>query len=510
MNHTPRLKFTVKRVVLLFVALVFTAGCSFPTRESAHSGSQTAKADCHTPGDGDRRKVALEHGIRGQVRFVDTPEQLSTIRDKMSEYKIPALSLAVIEAGEIAWADLYRDTTLSKGHQLDCNSIFQAASLSKPVTFLAALRMQDAGAIDLDEDIQKYLKSFNLPEGEQTADNPVTFRNIFAHTSGITPGGYQGYLKEVPFPSDQDVLKGAEGVNSPAISVVSPPNELLAYSGGGYTLAEVALQDHFGKEFSEIMKEWILDPVGMKHSEFTQPLPESEYERVAKGHTANGEMIAGGWHNHPEQAAAGLWSNAGDMAKFLIELYKGYQGESEVFSKEDILKILKEERDGLVYGFIINRNGDDLAVTHYGGNAGYRTGMTISLTTGKGLVYLSNSDSGGALGNELLLSASRIYGWKHFEQISFEQTQVEPMVLKGLEGRYLWDDQVALSVALDDNEGRIALFFPNGDAYKLTPVVGEDLDFVHPGTGVTVAFKKDDDHRSFTLYGRTAVKLDSL
>jgi CubicO group peptidase (beta-lactamase class C family) len=425
----------------------------------------------------------------------------------MSEYHIPALSLAVINNGKLEWAEIYKNPNAPEEQKLNCSSIFQAASLSKPVTFMAALRMHAAGEIDLDENIEEYLRDFVLPQGKQTAENPVTFRNIFSHTSGINPGGYQGYARDLPIPSDLDILRGSTGVNSPPIEVITPPNETLAYSGGGYTLAELALQDIFNDEFSNIMQKWILEPAGMDQSEFIQPLSEADSNRVAKGYTASGEVIEGGWKNHPEQAAAGLWSNSIDMAKFLIEVYNAYQGKSSIFSQSDIRSILSDERDGHVYGFIVNRTDDDISLTHYGGNAGYRTGMTISLTTGNGLAYLINSDNGGALGNELLLSASEVYNWKHFKQTNVSREQVSPGVLKRLSGEYKWNNQVDLSIRYDESNNRISLIFPNGDEYKLTPIVGDELDFVHSSTGVKIAFLMKDDLQSFTLYGQTAVKL---
>ena len=500
----------VNKVILQSLVLVFIGSCSFPPKEFKDSGIRNVNAGCIIHKDSDEGKVQLENGIRGQVKFSGESENLSSIPDKMSGYKIPSLSLAVINQGKIEWADIYQNENFPEEQKLDCENIFQAASLSKPVTFLAAVRMHAAGEIDLDKNIQSYLKDFVVPQGKQTSENPVTFRNIFSHTSGIIPGGYQGYAKDLPFPSDLDVLRGSAGVNSPAIEVVTPPNETLAYSGGAYTLAEVALQDIFSDEFSNIMKKWILEPAGMKHSEFTQPLPASKSNLAAKGYTQSGNVLDGGWRNHPEQAAAGLWSNAVDMAKFLIEIYKAYQGKSSIFSQSDIESILSHQRDGQVYGFILNRSGDDLALTHYGGNAGYRTGMTISLTSGNGLVYLINSDNGGALGNELLLSASQVYDWQHFKQISVKRKHISPEILKGLSGQYKWNDQIDLSITFDESSNLISLIFPNGDAYRLIPIDGEDLEFIHPNTGVRVAFLTKDDLKSFTLYGQTAVKLENI
>ena len=480
----------MNKLVLPTLAFVLFASCTSMTNES------------------EDKKAELENGIRGQVKFLQEPESYSSIADKMAEYKIPALSLAVINQGKIEWADMYQNRNFSEQQNLDSTSIFQAASLSKPVTFLAALRMHSAGEIDLDKNIQDYLKDFVIPQGKQSAENPITFRNIFSHTSGIRPGGYQGYDRKEVMPTDLDILQGNEGVNTPALEVIAPPNEMLAYSGGAYTLAELALQDFFDDEFSNIMEKWILEPAGMTHSEFTQPLAASDSSRAAKGYTYSGDVVEGGWRNHPEQAAAGLWSNAADMAKFLIEIYNAYQGRSSIFSQSDIKSILSQERDGHVYGFIIKRIEDDISLTHYGGNLGYRTGMTISLTNGNGLVYLTNSDNGGALGNELLLSASQIYGWQHFKQTNVHRDEVSSETLRRLSGEYKWNKQIDLSIKFDENNNQISLFFPNGEEYKLTPIRGDELDFIHPNTGVEVTFSENDDFQSFSLYDQTAVKLE--
>ena len=94
--------------------------------------------------------------------------------------------------------------------------------------------------------------------------------------------------------SDLAIVRGEEGVNTPAIEVISSPGELFAYSGGAYTLAELALQDRYGESFANIMEQWILAPAGMHNSAFTQPLPDSTAHRVAKGYTQSGAVIVGG------------------------------------------------------------------------------------------------------------------------------------------------------------------------------------------------------------------------
>ena len=496
----------MSKLILLSLIMICVSSCSSQRNEYKGLSNHSVNAGCISPRGSIEEKIQLENGIRSHVKFLGEPEDFRSITNKMLEYKIPALSLAVINRGNIEWADTYQNSNFAEEQKLDCTSIFQAASLSKPVTFLAAVRMHSAGEIDLDKNIQHYLKHFQLPAGEQTADNPVTFRNIFAHTSGITPGGYQGYAKDLALPSDINILKGGIGVNSPAIAVITLPNATLAYSGGAYTLAELALQDIYSDEFSNIMKKWILAPAGMKYSDFTQPLPALKAKQAAKGYTQSGKVLDGEWRNHPEQAAAGLWSNSVDMAKFLIEIYKAYQGKSTVFSQSEIKSLLSHERDGSLYGFKIERSDDGISITHYGGNEGYRTGMTINLTNGNGLVYLTNSDNGGALGDELFLSAAQVYNWKNFKQTHVYRKHVSAEVLRELSGEYNWNNQIDLFIRYDENNKLISLNFPNGDEYKLTPIVGEELEFIHQNTGIKVNFLKKNGIQSFNLYGQHAVK----
>ena len=498
----------MKAMVALSVALMALGAAASQARGRDSVRAHPVDAGCMQTAGSLKNKERLENGIRNQVRFLGEPEHLDSIRDKMVQYKIPALSLALIEHGHIAWTETYRNAHVPRAQHLDCTSIFQAASLSKPVTFLAAVRMATAGRIDLDRNIQRYLKHYTLPGGRQTSDHPVTLRNLFAHTSGITPGGYEGYPRGRPLPSLTDILKGAPGVHSPAIAVVNTPGRTLAYSGGGYTLAALALEDIFDDTFANIMNKWVLGPVGMTHSDFTQPLPSSKRKNAARGYTRDGKMLAGGWHNYPEQSAAGLWSNASDLARFLVEIYKGYQGQSSVFSPSAIKAFLRQERNRSAYGFIVDRSHDSVSITHYGGNAGYRTGMTINLTTGNGLVYLTDSDNGGALGNELLLSASSVYGWRHFRQTDVHRRPVKAGVLKGLAGTYRWNGTIDLPVRFDEKTNQLSLHFPNGDAYALVPVAGDELDFIDPNTGVRVNFLKQSGFRSFRLYGHAAVKLE--
>jgi CubicO group peptidase (beta-lactamase class C family) len=502
-NHRNK---TVKHHLMLLLVLMLLSACQHNHKAQSVSQSQSTAGGCQSQANAAAQRAQLEQGLRAQIKFVDEQEPLFSIVDQMAVRNIPALSLAVIEGGKIAWTGTYASTSSAVHPKLNCDSLFQAASLSKPVTLMAMVHLHNAGMLDLDQNIETYLKHKVLPQGLQSAENPVTLRNILAHTSGITPGGYEGYAQDQPLPSEVEILTGAAGVNSPAIEVVAVPNEQVMYSGGAYTLAELAVQDVLNDTFSNIMSRWILQPLEMHVADFSQPLPATKSNQAAQGHDMHGVVVPGGWRNHPEQAAAGLWSNAADLATFLVELHHAYHGNGQLFNQGDIERLLSEERHGQAFGFIINRTETSVAITHFGGNVGYRTGMTIDLVSGDGLVYLTNSDSGGSLGNELLYSASQIYDWQHFRQTTVKRAQVEAQVLMGLSGEYTWNQQVDLKVNYDESAEQIILIFPNGDAYRLVPISGGALDFIHAESGVRVAFDPEDGLRSFSLYGQRAVK----
>jgi hypothetical protein len=240
----------------------------------------------------------------------------------------------------------------------------------------------------------------------------------------------------------------------------------------------------------------------MRQADFTQPLPAPSHQLVARGHLADGSAVPGGWNNHPEQAAAGLWTTASDLAAFLIEIRKGYRGESTVFDQAGVRRLMATPFDGHAYGFRLIGKGDSLFITHYGGNVGYRTGMTLNLTTGDGAVFLTNSDNGSDLGAELFGALSRVYGWATFREERVTRTNQPIEVLRSLTGRYVFAEQNwAVSVGYEG--GTLTLVFPNGDRYAMTPIQGAPLEFIHSETGVRASFAREGADSRIQLYGQT-------
>lgn len=461
-------------------------------------------------GDGGDRAAssnpaAVESGLRLAVSF-EGEDSTYTVGERMRHHGVPGLSFTLIDAGEIAWSRGYGVKRRGGSDPVEPTTLFQAASVSKALVAAATLRMRDAGLLELDADVESYLGDYDLPAGEQGPTNPVTLRRLLSHTAGITPGGFRGYARGAPRPTDLQVVQGTGPANSPGVRVEMPPGERVAYSGGGYTLVEMAVQEVTDRPFTELMERWILSPAGMENSTFAQPLAEGLEDRAARGHRADGSVVPGGWRVHPEQASAGLWSTSLDLARFAVALRRAYLGQGDLLEGASAREMLSEVKDGHGIAVVLRGEGTARAFSHAGGNEGYRAYLILHLDSGDGAAFMTNSDRGMALGRELLRAAAAVEGWPGFESERYERASVPRDSLRSLEGRYRFGEEVEVQVALPEDGPGLSVTFPNGDTYELVPVGSER--FVHPETAVTVDFGWRDDHRSVTIYGDQGVRVE--
>ncbi len=162
-------------------------------------------------------------------------------------------------------------------------TLFQAGSVSKPVTALGAMLMVADGRLDLDVDVNTQLTSWTLPDNEFTAEQFVDLRHLLSHTGGITVHGFPGYAPGEPVPSLVQVLDGAGPANTGPIRVDQTPGANWRYSGGGYTIAQQMMIDTSGQTFPELMHDLVLAPLGMTQSTFENPLPADREIEVSNG-----------------------------------------------------------------------------------------------------------------------------------------------------------------------------------------------------------------------------------
>ncbi len=179
--------------------------------------------------------VALLEQLQPSSIVVDgDPIATTTLAELMREHQVPGVSIAVIRNGKIDWARGFGIADVETGRAVTPQTLFQAASISKPVAAAAALSMVQDGLLDLDEDINLKLKSWKLPTNEFTVDRPVTLRQLLSHTAGTTVHGFPGYARDANWPSTIDILEGRG--NTDPVRVDTLPGSNWRYSGGGYTI----------------------------------------------------------------------------------------------------------------------------------------------------------------------------------------------------------------------------------------------------------------------------------
>jgi CubicO group peptidase (beta-lactamase class C family) len=337
-----------------------------------------------------------------------------TLAQLMGRFHVPAVSVAVIRDFKIEWAKAWGVADVQTGEAADTETMFQAASISKPVAAMASLKAIQQGKFGLDQDVNTILKSWKIPETEFTKDHAVTPRALMSHTSGTDDGfGFPGYPPSAPLPTIPQILDGKPPSTLGPVRWARPPFTGYKYSGGAVLIEQLALTDTVGLPFTQIMREWVLDPIGMTNSSYEQPLPPERAKKAARAHNGQGRAMDVKWHVYPEQAAAGLWTTPTDLAKFAIEVQLSLLGKSNrVLSQATTQEMVTPVGVGpFAVGFTIEKDGEGWYFTHSGGNWGFQCDLYAHRLKGYGVAIMTNSDSGGFLIPEIRRRVALAYGW---------------------------------------------------------------------------------------------------
>src|SRR5215475_683983 len=334
------------------------------------------------------------------------------LTERMAALHVPGVSIAVIHDGQIEWAKGYGAVSVG-GAPVTPETLFQAASISKPVTAMAVMHLVQTGKLNLDTDVNEYLKSWRVPANDFTRKARITLRQLLSHTAGMTVHGFPGYASGAPLPTFEQILNGAKPANSPAILVDIAPGSEWRYSGGGFVVMQQLLLDVSGKPFPILMKETVLGPAGMAQSTYEQPLPKSRMGEVAMPYHSNGQPTPGGPHVYPEMSAAGLWTTPSDLARFAIELQRALAGRSSILSAATAREMLTPIKGGWGLGIGVGGGAGHPYFQHGGANDGFQCNM-VAYNSGDGVAIMTNSDSGGQLAGEILRTIAYQRKWPDF------------------------------------------------------------------------------------------------
>ncbi|MEJ2581135.1 MAG: beta-lactamase family protein [Acidobacteriota bacterium] len=355
-----------------------------------------------------------------------TPEEIAaileeTLPDLMGAAKIPGLSICLIDDFQSAWCDAFGIAI--EGVPATTETVFQAASLSKPVFAYTVLRMVDEGVLDLDAPL---IDSIGIDAARanhlgESFDDPrvreITARMVMTHRTGFPNWRGRGEL-----------------------TFIFDPDERFGYSGEGFGLLQKVVERVTGTPMEELVTTYTFEPLGMTSSTYTAS--EVDLDRYAWPHRASGEV-----QPKPDDfeerrkkarphAAASLVTTASDYARFLVALSTG-EGLADA-THEDLLRPQSDVgEDGLVswgLGTGLERVNGGVNAWHWGDNGDTKAFFVVDPRFGDGVVYFANSYNGLSLagkilelvmpGDHPLLEGALLEDYPAFDSTDFRLAQV--------------------------------------------------------------------------------------
>ncbi|MEV0648698.1 serine hydrolase domain-containing protein [Phytomonospora sp. NPDC050363] len=407
-----------------------------------------------------------------------------------SEQPVPAVSVAVLVGGELVTVALGAEPT----------SRFQACSISKPIAAAVALRL----GLDLDSDVNDLLRSWRLPA---PADWPavVTVRHLLSHSGALTTSGFPGYAEGEELPTLVEIVDGEGPANTGAVRVDGIPGTACRYSGGGYQILQLILEDIGGAPFAELAERLVLAPLGMETAGYAPPTD------VAVAHVG-GKPVEGGWKTYPEQAAAGLWCTPSDLVRFFTALREAAAGAEKAFLPAELAtEVLTEVVPG--FGLGVQLASDPLGdrFGHGGSNHGYRCAAEASREGNWATSVMTNADEGSFLTFTLLQVIADALGFPRTSAAVKNPEAANEAWLARHSGAYRTELGIELNLEVIDGHlhlkvaGQPALIFgPTGDTVAYAPYAHAELRFdaegdlagsveLHQFGGVTRAVRQSLD-----------------
>lgn len=370
---------------------------------------------------------------------------------RMKDLGVNGVSIAVINDYKIEWVKSYGWADTLKKQILTDSTLFQSASIGKSINGFAFMMLVKSKKIDLYRDINSYLKSWKFPYDTASHGQKIYLAHLLSHTGGLSVHGFDGYKWNEALPSLTQILNAEKPANNPPVRSVYEPGIKFEYSGGGYQISELLLQDVTGKTYEAYIKNQIFKPLKMIHSTYTLH-PAGP---VATAYRFDGKDINCPYHLYPEKACgAGLWTTATDLAKFVIEIQLSLAGTSKTGLTKDLASRMLTpyiSSSNAGFGFFIDKKGTDHYFQHSGLNEGFSSQYYGSMKGGKGVVVLVNSDN-TSFKDEIVNSVATVYGWKDFYAfVPKKIVSVPEKTLSQYVGKYRFENEETGPVITNEN-----------------------------------------------------------
>ena len=408
------------------------------------------------------RAAIVEQGLSPAVVLAGKAAPRRTIAAEMNRLHVPGVSVAVLHHGLIEWAKGY-GVVQAGGAPVTPDTLFQAGSISKPVTALAALRLVQEHRLSLDSNVNRQLKGWKLPV---PSGAHVTLRELLSHTAGTTVHGFPGYAAGAPVPNVDDVLAGRSPANTKAVVVDTAPGTVWRYSGGGYTVIQKLIEDVTGRSFADVLRDEVLRPANMVHSRFSQPLDAASLANAARPHDATGKPVTGGPHAYPELAAAGLWSTPSDLLRYAVAVRDSASGAAGALIDRKLATQMLTPGKG-DYGLGLEAHGEagNRDFSHGGSNEGYENFLVAFTGSGDGVAVMTNGARGNELALEITRSVAAAYDWPRYRSVERTSIPIAPAARERLIGTYAIPGLGSFSIT-GDGDG-LALSLKEGTSEPL-------------------------------------------
>lgn len=415
----------------------------------------------------DERIEAIERRLMSAAPTAAEADADWSIGERMRAHRVPGFSVAMIHGGRVAWTRAY-GTRNASGDRVTTATLFQAGSLSKVVAAATALRAAETGTVDLDADVNRYLQRWRIPASRFTEQRAVTLRHLLTHSAGVTVRGFDGYVRGTPLPTLVQTLNGESPANNAPVRVEATPASANRYSGGGFMIAQLVLEDATDTPFERLARRLVFDPLHLTRSTFASVSASDNNGDIATGFDTTGAEIDGGWRELPEQAAASLWSTPTELASFIVALQHSVRGDTSGLVQQTTARGMMRPQGpgrGQGIGVGLKMRGDSaFRFSHTGSNDGFQAMMIGYLDRGEGIVVMANGDDGNALAMEYVRAVAHTYGWEDLApplapaQTAQAQAVVLPRVtvIDGTGGA----PQPEMTIVV--NDGRISAIYRSG------------------------------------------------
>lgn len=344
---------------------------------------------------------AQDHAARQQlVEALD-----KEVPERMKAKHVPGMAMAVFDQGEIIYSQGFGLADVMKQRPVTEETGFNIGSISKMFTAWGVMKLVETGKIDLDSPVESYLSRWHLPDSEFDKSR-VTVRALLSHTGGISVHGYPGFRPEQKLPSLEKSLDGENGevrADEP-VEVVLEPQTKFQYSGGGYTILQLMIEEVTGMAFARYMDQEVFKPLNMENTSFI--ISEKVLGQSATPYDEEGNEIY--LERFTAQAAAGLHTNLKDLILFA----KASFGENPVL-KTGTIALMRTPvaitKGAYGLGYMAYRMGPVTVRGHAGSNDGWESAFLFDFDSQSGAIMLTN----GSLGKDVAIATLRQWvGWK--------------------------------------------------------------------------------------------------